>query len=376
LSPAAGPVAVYGATGYTGELVVRELQRRGIEHVLAGRNAHKLSELADRVGTDAHVHAVPADDVPGLRRLLEDCAAVVNCAGPFAPIGEHVVRAAVESGTHYVDTTGEQPYMQRVFERFGTQAEHAGVAVVPAIGFDYLPGDLLSNVAAQGLEPLRELVIAYAVSGITPSRGTMHSTLGIIRSRGIAYEDGDWRPAPQRPRRRAFRFPDPVGRQPMAPYPSGEIVTVPRHVRTRKVTSLISSMTFAPHPALAGSAPLTMPLLRAALHTPLRGALDAAITRLPEGPPEAERRAARFTIVALAHGEDGATGRGIIRGSDVYGLTGVMAVHAAALMADDGYDRGGVLAPAQAYDPVAFLDALVEHGLAWEVGATSRASVA
>jgi short subunit dehydrogenase-like uncharacterized protein len=364
--PVAGPIAVYGATGYTGELVVRELQRRGLDHVLAGRSGAKLRALAERVGSDAPVHPAAVDDVPALRRILEDCAAVVNCAGPFTHIGEHVVRAAVESGTHYVDTTGEQAYMQRVFDRFGEQAEHAEVAVVPALGFDYAPGDLIAHLAAQGAEPLRELVIAYAVAGVVPTRGTMHSTLEIIGSRGLAYEDGDWRTGPDVPGRASFRFPEPVGRQAMAPYPSGEIVTVPRHVETRKVTSLMSASTFAP-PPLTGATPVLMPLLRLLLRTPLRGALDTAITRLPEGPPEDRRRSARFTIAALALGEDGAVRRGLAQGSDVYGLTAVMTVHGAALMAEDGSRAAGVLAPAQAYDPVAFLDALAAHGVTYEV---------
>lgn len=366
MSPVAGPIAVYGATGYTGELVVRELQRRGLDHVLSGRNGAKLRALADRVGSDAPVHPAAADDVPALRRMLEDCAAVVNCAGPFTPIGEHVVRAAVESGTHYVDTTGEQPYMQRVFERFGEQAEHADVAVVPAMGFDYVPGDLIAHLAARGAEPLRELVIAYAVAGIVPTRGTMRSTLEIIGSRGLAYADGGWRAGPGVPGRAAFRFPEPVGRLTMAPYPSGEIVTVPRHVQTRKVTSLISASTFAP-PPLTGATPMLMPLLRLLLHTPLRGALDTAITRLPEGPPADQRRSARFTVAALAYGEDGAVGRGLVRGSDIYGLTAVIAVHGAALLAEEGYGAAGVLAPAQAYDAAGFLSALGAHGVSYEV---------
>jgi short subunit dehydrogenase-like uncharacterized protein len=152
----------------------------------------------------------------------------------------------------------------------------------------------------------------------------------------------------------------------MAPYPSGEIVTVPRHVQTRKVTSLISASSFAP-PPLTGAAPVLMPLLRLLLHTPLRGALDTAITRLPEGPPADQRRSARFTVAALAYGEDGAVGRGLVQGSDIYGVTAVMTVHGAALLAEEGYGAAGVLAPAQAYDPAGFLSALGAHGVQFEV---------
>jgi len=361
-----GPIAVYGATGYTGTLVVRELQRRGLEHVLAGRNAEKLRALAATLGTDARIHAAACDDVPALRRMLEGCASLINCAGPFSRYGEPVVRAAIESGTHYVDTTGEQTFMHRVFERFDEPARSAGVAVVPGMGFDYVPGDLIAHLAAQGHEPLEELVIAYAVAGFGATRGTLRSALEMLKGGDLAYADGAWRPAGGGPRRARFTFPEPIGRQPVAKYPSGEIITVPRHVRTRAVTSLITSGAFAPHPALASVVPLTLPALALALRTPARRALSVAIGRLPEGPDEATRRDARFTIVALARGEDGTAGRGIVRGSDVYGLTAVTAVHGAELLAG-GVERPGVLSPASAFDPIAFLNFLGDHGVSYEL---------
>ena len=58
------------------------------------------------------------------------------------------MRAAVETGTHYVDTTGEQPYMRFIYDRLDDAAQAAEVAVVPAVGFDYVPGDLLAPLVA------------------------------------------------------------------------------------------------------------------------------------------------------------------------------------------------------------------------------------
>ncbi|HMJ02654.1 MAG TPA: saccharopine dehydrogenase NADP-binding domain-containing protein [Conexibacter sp.] len=371
---ASGPIVVYGATGFTGTLVTHELRRRGLSCVLAGRSADKLARLADEVrgaggdgAAEVATRAVALDDRDGLRHLLGDAAVVINCAGPFIRYGEPVVRAAVETGTHYVDTTGEQPYMQLLQERYDDPARAAGVAVVPAMGFDYVPGDLLAHVTAQGLEPLRELVLAYAPRSVQPTRGTLRSALGMLAAKGVLYEDGDWRPAPPIPERRRFPFPEPVGMQPVMRYPSGEVLTVPRHVRTRKLTSLITVETFAGTPKAAPFVPLTAPALALALRSPLAGLLEPLLARYPEGPSEASRAKVRFTIVALAHGEDGRTRRGVATGGDVYGLTAATAVHGAALMAQDGYDRGGVLSPASAYDASAFLDALVAHGVRYEI---------
>src|SRR3954464_8924375 len=119
---ARGPIAVYGASGYTGKLVLRELVRRGLPHIVAGRSAARLRAAAAQAGTLAPVRAAALDDRDALRHLLGDCAAVINCAGPFTRWGEAVVRAAVETGTHYLDTTGEQLFMNRVFERWDAAA--------------------------------------------------------------------------------------------------------------------------------------------------------------------------------------------------------------------------------------------------------------
>jgi short subunit dehydrogenase-like uncharacterized protein len=216
-------VVLYGASGYTGRLVGEELGRRGVEHVLSGRDPAKLDPLGAERG--APVSAVTLDDESGLRELLRDASVVINCAGPFTLAGDALVRAAIDMGTHYVDSTGEQPFIRMVFERHGARAEEAGVALVPAVGFDYLPGDFIARLAAEGLEPLEELVIAYAVKGFGMSRGTLRSGLEIMKGGDVIYEDGDWRPAPTGVFRASFDFPQPLGRQGMSRYPSGEVIT-------------------------------------------------------------------------------------------------------------------------------------------------------
>ena len=239
-------VVLYGASGYTGRLVAAELRRREVEHVLSGRDLAKLEPLGAEHG--APVRAVALDDEPGLRALLADASAVINCAGPFTLAGDALVRAAVDSGTHYVDSSGEQAFIQMVFERHGAAAERAGVALVPAIGFDYLPGDCIARLAAEGHEPLEELVVAYHVDGFGMSRGTLRSALEAMQGGGVVYDGGDWRPAPGGVFRASFDFPEPLGHQTMSRYPSGEVITVPRHTQTRRVVSLLSTRTAVPIP--------------------------------------------------------------------------------------------------------------------------------
>jgi short subunit dehydrogenase-like uncharacterized protein len=349
-------IVLYGATGYTGRLVADELVRRGLDHLLSGRNAEALARLSDDRGVP--FRAARLDDDRALRDLLDGAAVVINCAGPFTLAGDALVRAAIDTGTHYVDSTGEQPFIQMVFEGCGAPAERAGVALVPALGFDYAPGDCIAHLAARGHEPLEELVLAYAVSGFAMTRGTLRSGLEIMKGGDVVYENGGWRSAPAGVSRAHFDFPAPIGRQTMSRFASGEVITVPRHTRTRRVVALVTAATAAPHPALAPVLPYAMPVLGLALQTPLRPLLGRAVGLLPEGPSEEGRRAARFTIVALAHGEEGSSVQGIVRGSDVYGLTAAALVRGAELLSDPGFDRAGALGPAAAFAPAAFLNYL------------------
>ena len=208
-------------------------------------------------------------------------------------------------------------------------------------------------------------MLAYDVEGFGMSRGTLRSALEAMKGGDVIYRDERWQPTPGGISRASFDFPEPLGRRQVSRYPSGEVITVPHHTRTRAVTSLITTTTVAPLPLLAPLLPYVMPGLALTLRTPLRGLLAKSVGVLPEGPSEDSRREAKFTVVALARALDGNTRRGVLRGSDVYGLTAVTLAHGAQLLSAPGYQRAGALAPAAAFDPAAFLDAV---GLRWEVG--------
>jgi short subunit dehydrogenase-like uncharacterized protein len=357
-----GPIAVYGATGFTGRLVAAELARRGARMVLAGRSPAKLEILAEEIGDGAETRAVGLDDAAGLRELLEPCAAVIACAGPFQRLGEPVLAATVDAGTHYLDTTGEQPFMRTVFERYGEPAEGAGVALVTAMGFDYVPGDMIASLVA-GPGPVDEVVLAYWVKGFGPTRGTALSALGMLAGGDIEWRDGRLQPAPQSVARGTWDFAAPVGRQRMVRYPAGEHITVPRHVQAGQVRTVLSASTAVPLPGPAAS--LVMAPFQLALRTPLRRGLEALVPRLPEGPSPESRRKSRFVIECEVRGA-GDTRRGRVTGSDPYGLTARTTVEGALRCAAPGYDRSGALAPSQAFDPADFLDSLRSAGVEYQ----------
>lgn len=357
-----GPIVVYGATGYTGRLVSAELARRGADFVIAGRSASKLDALAAALPAEPGVAAVALDDEAGLGALLTDAAAVIACAGPFAQHGRAVLAAAVKTGTHYLDTTGEQPFIREVLDHYGPEAEATGAALVSGMGFDYAPGDLIASLTGAGIEgPIQELTVAYAIRGFSPTRGTALSTLEMIGGGDLEWVGGKYREASRKAGRGRFHFPSPIGTRPVGRYPAGEQITVPKHLDVATVRTVIEMSSVTPR-ALG---PLAAPVMTATgylMDGPLRRAAAKLIERLPEGPTTADRQAVSYTVVCDAAGASGRR-RGIVRGSDVYGITAVTTTEGALRMAAPGYGRSGGLAPAQAFDPGEFLDSLREHGV-------------
>ncbi len=369
------PVVVYAATGYTGRLICAELAARGVPVVLSGRSPAKLDALRDAL-PDGAAQTAPAalDDPIALRDAAAQGRVIVNCACPFSASGDPVLGAAIAAGAHYLDTTGEQDWIRRVFEVHDGPLAAAGVGAVPGMAFSHAPGDLLAHLVGAPVAPARRLLVAYHVEGFDMTRGTMHSALEQMNGLDVAYEGGTWVSGGNRPRRAFVTFPAPIGRRQVSRYPVGEVITVPRHVPADEVVLRISTVSIAP-PAVAPLVPAMTPALGALLRSPARGLLDRAIDALPEGPAEEDRGAVRWTIVAGAEGEDGRSASGLAQGPDIYGITAKIVTQAAIEMAAPSYAPVGALAPAQAVDPAGFLDHLGAFGLTWSVDAPARETV-
>jgi len=359
-----GPIAVYGATGYTGKLIAAELAAGKHDFVLAGRNQAKLEALAVELEIDVPLHAIPTSDGKALRDLFSDCGAVIACAGPFYLHGEPVLKAAVEAGTHYLDTTGEQPFMQLALEVYGPQAAAAGSAVMSGMGFDYVPGDMIASLTADGLGPLDDLRLAY-ITKFQPTRGTMLSALEMIKGGDLEWRDGRLQPAPQSIGRGKFNFAGSTGEKLMTRYPAGEHITVPRHVDTKRVETMLSADSVAPGP-LARMAPLIARPAGVLMRTRAKDLTGRLVNRLPEGADPEARAAATWTVGCEARTGDRIR-RGSITGNDVYGLTAALLVKGAMLAAAGEIRGSGGLAPAQAFDPADFLEGFERFSVDWSV---------
>src|SRR3954447_2771562 len=171
----AGRIVLFGATGYTGRLTAEAFARRGVKPVLAARNAQTLESLSADLGGGFETAVADVSRPESVRALVERGDVLLSTVGPFAKWGEPAVRAAVDAGAHYLDSTGEGAFIRRVFEEFGPRAGDA--ALLTAMGFDWVPGNLAGGLALAEAGPAAVRVdIGYFVIGsVAVSGGTRAS---------------------------------------------------------------------------------------------------------------------------------------------------------------------------------------------------------
>src|SRR5687768_2020741 len=96
---------IYGANGYTGELITRYAVERGMKPLIAGRNEAVIKALAEKYGLEFRVFAL--DETEKLDAALNKVAVVLHCAGPFSFTSRQMGEACLRTKTHYTDITGE-----------------------------------------------------------------------------------------------------------------------------------------------------------------------------------------------------------------------------------------------------------------------------
>jgi short subunit dehydrogenase-like uncharacterized protein len=181
---------LYGANGYTGELIAREAVSRGLRPVLGGRNAQAIEALGRELGCPTAVLAL--DDADALARTLREVQAVLNCAGPFSRTAQPMLRACLAAGSHYLDITGEIGVFEAA-HALDAAARTAGVVLCPGVGFDVVPTDCVAARLSAALPDATYLALGFHSTG-RPSRGTARTSIeglangGRIRSSGRIIE--------------------------------------------------------------------------------------------------------------------------------------------------------------------------------------------
>lgn len=371
-------VVVFGATGFVGALVAEHLARTAPEGVrigLAGRSKEKLEQVRDGLDRDWPLLVVDAREPD---ELVASARVVCTTVGPYVRYGRPLVDACARTGTHYLDLTGEVPFVRDVIDDLHDVAVASGARLVPSCGYDSIPSDLAVLLLAEQARAdvagdLRDTTLVASAKGV-PSGGTidsMRAHVETLRARPElrALVDDPYSLSPDRDAEpKLHERPDRagVGKLPDGRW-TGPFVMAQYNTRVvRRSNALLGwaygrelrydeRMSFGRGPLgalAAGAVATTLPLGELAFGLgPTRAVLDRVLPKPGEG-PDAHSRAsgwfrmevetttstgARYQAVVAAHGDPG------------YAATAVMMGQSALCLAlDEIPERAGVLTPATA----------------------------
>jgi short subunit dehydrogenase-like uncharacterized protein len=374
----AGRIVLFGATGYTGELAAEAMVERGLRPVLAARSQEKLDALAQRLGG---LETVVADvtDPPSVRALVEKGDMLVTTVGPFVRWGGPAAAAATRAGAHYIDSTGEPPFIREVFERYGLVAEEAGCGMLTAFGYDWVPGNLAGGLAlARAGESAVRIDVGYFVTGKADagsmSGGTRASLVGVIAAPSFAFRKGRVRTERGAKDVRSFRVGD--RELPGVSVGSSEHFTLPRVApQLREVNAYLGWFGPASRAMQVMSAGTSAMMKLPGIEALWRAAGEKLVKGSTGGPDEAARSGSGSYIVAIAYDDAGHQLSEVhLTGVSGYTFTGRILAWGAERAAAGDLQGTGALGPVDGFGLEVLTDGCAQAGIAEE--GTARAETA
>lgn len=355
-------IFVFGATGFTGRMVVKDLVQRGLPVRIAGRSQERLEKLSERHGgLDWAIADV--NDPPSVARAADGASVLVTTVGPYGWWGHIAAEAAIDLAIPYIDITGEPPFVREVFEVFGPRAAAAGVAMLPSTGYDYVPGNLAGALALEAAGgAARSIDIGYFLTGETTrdlkslSGGTLRSLRASGSARQFRWHNG--RIEEERAAKRVLSF-ELLGRDVTAiSIGATEHFSLPR-LHPELETVNVGLGWFGP---AARAVSVLSAIGDQVQKLPLAGALMSRVSGDREHPPETKGRTepagpteekleqARGRFVAVARDGSGAEIASVAMESpDPYRFTGRMAAWAAERAMAGEIAGTGALGPVEAF---------------------------
>jgi short subunit dehydrogenase-like uncharacterized protein len=320
----AGRIVLFGATGYTGRLAAEAMVERGLTPLLAARNSDRLSELRRELGGRLETAVADVSDPASIQALLTKGDVIVSTVGPFLRYGQAALGAAIDAGAHYIDSTGEPPFIRDVFERHDAAARRAGCGLLTAFGYDFVPGNLAGGLAVrQAGEAATRVDVGYFSTGhAEPSGGTRASLFGVMLATAFAWRDG--RIQNERSARRYRTFPVRGREKPAVTVGASEHFGLPKAApQLREVNAYLGWFGPASRPMQAisavGSLAVKVPGVSQGWN-----ALGSRLVKGSTGGPDAEARAKGGSyIVAMAYDSAGRKLSEVhLTGVDGYTFTG------------------------------------------------------
>lgn len=190
-------VVVYGASGYTGRLVCEFLRQFQIPFLAVGRDWARIEEamrLVPGIETADYEVVEVEHEVDALARVFRRGRVVCNIVGPFVRFGETVVQAALRAGCHYLDTTGEQPYMLHLRAAYGPEFARNGLLLAPATAYMHAVLEIAVNACARHDDI--DTVEATCLPTGTPTFGSTQTFIQMVRAKEYFLEHGKLAPWP------------------------------------------------------------------------------------------------------------------------------------------------------------------------------------
>lgn len=344
-------IVVFGATGYTGGLVADALVRRGLRPVLAGRGADRLASLAEQWG-GLDYRVADVGDPASVRALVDAGDVLVTTVGPFEQFGHAVAQAAVDAGAHYVDSTGEVGFVRALRERHDAPARAAGAVIVPAFGYDYVPGILAGTLAVRaGGSAARAIDIGYFAIGSLRnglSQGTRKTMAEGLILPAPVWQHGQVVDAITAAKVR--EFPVRATREKAFSVSGTEVLFLPAQLPQIDSVTVYNGW----FPQLSRAIQVVSAVANAGAKLPYgRSLVEAVAARTvgPAGGPDAAERARTLThVVAVARDASGAAVAEVhLEGPSPYSLTGELIAWAAAKLASGAGKTPGVVGPVEAF---------------------------
>lgn len=180
MSSAKFDIVVYGATGFTGQLVAEYLtQSYKSDHTLkwamAGRSLGKLKSVRDAVGAPGNTPLIVADasDAASLKAMAEQTMSVITTVGPYQLYGEELLAACVATGTDYFDLCGEPIWMRQMIDKYEAAAKESGARIVFSCGFDSVPFELGAFVVQEEARRVFGAPASRVKGRVRDMRGTL-----------------------------------------------------------------------------------------------------------------------------------------------------------------------------------------------------------
>ena len=380
-------IVVYGATGFTGRLVVEYLYQNygcngDISWAMAGRSQSKLEAVRDELGIDSSLPLVIADasDPASLQAMVDRTQVVITTVGPYQHYGNELLAACATSGTDYVDLCGEPTWMHAMIAAHSDAAKASGARIVFSCGFDSIPFDL-------GVYFLQQMAMQETGGPVSRIRGRVRSMVGTwsggtLASARATMEAAGKNPdlinvlvnpfsltegfnGPQQPEGNKVIFEEAIDSW-AAPFMMAVINTKNIHRTNFLLDHKYGENFVYDEMVMTGNGEQGEAIAKAIASD---DSMNTDTTAPGEGPSKEDREAGSYDLLFAGEGTDGQTIRVAVKGNKDpgYGSTcGMIAESALCLLLHPEMSSGGIWTPAAVMGD-ALINRLVNHaGLTFE----------